>query len=183
MFSFSHKKFQKADVEKIVAMLRNRKPPQNPVEKMVDKLDEWVKKQTFADQILVKKEDDAIELQIKEKLLFSSGDYHVQPEGRRALGSLSEVLKKIPEPYHLGIEGHTDDNPIHSDRIENNWDLSSKRALAVLGALQLPDSLLKRTQLVAHAEMNPIAPNRDGQGRPLPENQLKNRRVSLRVFP
>ena len=183
MFSFTHKKFQKADVERIVAMLRNRKPPESPVDKMKNKLDDWVKKQVFADQLIVKKGDDAVELQIKEKLLFASGDYHLQPEGKRALSSLSTVLEKIPEPYHLGVEGHTDDNPIHSDRIENSWDLSARRALAVLDALELPKPLLKRTVLVAHGEMSPIAPNRDAAGHPIAENQMRNRRVTLRVFP
>ena len=102
--------------------------------------------------------------------------------GYRSFRGVSKVLAKIPPGYRLGVEGHTDDTPIHTRTIDDNWDLSARRSLAVLHTLDLPPDLLKRTVLMAYGEMKPIAPNRDMAGKPILDNQAKNRRVTLRVF-
>jgi chemotaxis protein MotB len=49
-------------------------------------------------------------------------------------------------------------------------------------ALNLSPELKKRTVLMGFGEMKPLAPNRDPSGKAIPNNQKKNRRVTVRIF-
>lgn len=182
LFSFTYKKVKQSDFKEIVATIQNKPKPVDPVEVMQQQFNAWVDKQKLAEQISVSRDEDAIVIEIKDNVFFSSGEYRLHEVGLQKLDSLAKALGQVPERFHIGIEGHTDDIPIHTSEIEDNWELSSKRALAVLRALHLPDSLQKRTSAIAWGDVKPIAPNRDESGVPLPENQSKNRRVTFRIF-
>ncbi len=182
LYSFSAKKLKDHDFKQIVATLRNEPPPVNPIDDVRAKLSAWVEKEKLKDHIDIVKKEDALLVEIKDKVLFSSGEFRLSPQGAERLKSLSLMIEKIPAQFHLGIEGHTDDVPIHTKDVQDNWDLSAKRALNVLYALNLSDSLLKRTSIIAKGEMVPLLPNRTPQGIPLPENQNTNRRVTLKIF-
>jgi chemotaxis protein MotB len=182
LFSASYKKMKQSDFQKVAASLRNEAPKADPIDKVYNDLAKWVQEHKLSEKVAVQKEDDAVLIQIKDKLLFMSGDSDILPAGVGTVRSLSKTLESVPEPYHIGIEGHTDDSPIHTAKVEDNWDLSSKRAMAVMRALRLDDKLIKRTVLMAYGEMKPLVPNRDSAGKPIAENQSKNRRVTLRIF-
>lgn len=69
---------------------------------------------------------------LDEKLLFKSGSYVVEPNGVNALKKLAKVLEQNAD-INVLIEGHTDDVPYRSDAsVKDNWDLSAKRATAVV---------------------------------------------------
>lgn len=182
LFSASYKKMKQSDFQRVAASLRNEAPKADPIEKVFSDIDQWVADHKLQDKVSVQKEDDAVLIQIKDRLLFASGDSEILPAGVTVVRSLEKTLETVPEPYHIGIEGHTDDIPIHTSKIDDNWDLSSKRAMAVMRALRMDDKLIKRTVLMAYGEMKPLVPNRDAKGKPIPENQGKNRRVTLRIF-
>jgi chemotaxis protein MotB len=182
LFSASYKKMKQSDFARVAASLRNEAPKQDPIQKVKDDLSKWVDEHKLQDKVAVELEDDAVLLQIKDKLLFQSGDSAILPRGVMTVRSLGDTLKTIPVGYHIGIEGHTDDDPIHTSTIDDNWDLSSKRSMAVMRALRMEPQLLKRTVLMAYGEMKPLVPNRDKSGKPIPENQSRNRRVTLRIF-
>lgn len=91
-------------------------------------------------------------------------------------------MEIIPPPFQVGIEGHTDDVPISTAQIKDNWDLSSRRALAVRESLNLTEKLKGRTVVMAYGDTRPVAPNRTPAGEAIPENQSKNRRVTVRIF-
>jgi len=182
MFSFSYKKLKQQDFQKIIAALRNQQPPQDPIDVVKTNLNEWVAEQKLSDQIAVKKSDEDVVLEIRDGVLFSVGDFAPHSEGLRLMQQLKSTLEGIPPAYKIGIEGHTDDSPIHTARIEDNWDLSAKRALAVFRALNLSPQLHKRTVVMAYGDTRPLVPNRDEAGTIIPANQAKNRRVTLRVF-
>lgn len=182
LFSFTSKKLSQAEVQKIVSALHGEAPPPTPIDKIQSTVGEWVKQQGLSKNVSVVMKDDALYIEISDSVLFSSGEAVPNVAGIGVLRGVSKVLAKIPPGYRLGVEGHTDDTPMHTRTIDDNWDLSARRSLAVLHTLDLPPELLKRTVLMAYGEMKPIAPNRDAQGRPIAENQSKNRRVTLRVF-
>lgn len=182
MFSYSYKKIKKNDFRQLVAEIRHEQVPKTPVDQLKQNLTNWVNEQKLQDQISVNKVDDTLRVEIKDKVLFSSGEFMPNKSGTEILKLLAKTLESIPSPYQLGIEGHTDDSPVHTDAIEDNWDLSAKRALWVMYSLNLSAALSKRTVLMAHGDNDPIVPNRDDKGDPLPENQSKNRRVTLRIF-
>lgn len=182
LFSASFKKMKQNDFNAIAASLRNEPPPPNPIDKVAANLQKWVDDQKLNDKVSVEKVDDTVLLQIKDKLLFASGGYDILPGGISTVRSLEKTLESVPSSYQIGIEGHTDDTPIASKTIRDNWDLSSKRAMAVMQTLTLSESLLKRTVIMAYGDTRPLVPNRTSAGKPIAENQSKNRRVTLRVF-
>jgi chemotaxis protein MotB len=182
MFSFSYKRMTKQDVEEITALLRNEKPPERPLDVIAQKFAKWVQDHKLQNQVTVTNAGDVVKVQIKDRLLFQSGGFEPTPEGVRLMQVMKDILEKIPNPYRIGIEGHTDDSPIHTKMIQDNWDLSGKRALAILYTLGLSEKALQKIQLISRGEMEPIVPNRDKQGNVIPENQAKNRRVTLKIF-
>ncbi len=182
MFSFTYKKLKQSDFQKIVATLTNKPQPPNPIDEIKAKLSKWVTDQKLSDQIDISENEEVLEVQIKDKVFFSSGAWALTDDGKKRIQSLAQTLSKIPEPYKIGIEGHTDDIPMHTKEISDNWELSSKRALSVLYALDFDSKMQKRTSVIAKGDTHPLAPNRHPDGTPILENQSKNRRVTFRIF-
>jgi len=118
-------------------------------------------------------------LVMESGLLFPAGKAELKAEGRQLLDRLIAELNG-PEfaTYKVRIDGHTDATPIrHSkDRHSSNWDLSAKRALAVVHYMQEsgvdPDRL-------SFAGFGPHRPLADGDDRAA---RAKNRRVEVVLF-
>ena len=182
LFSFSYKKMKQSDFENMASTIKNGRPPLNPIDEIRTNFESLVKQQKLEQQITISKTDDALKVEIKDQALFSSGDFSVRLQGISVLRQLAAVLERIPKAYRVGIEGHTDDSPIHTDLIMDNWDLAAKRSLAVLHTLALSPQLASRTVMMAYGDTQPLVPNRDAKGNIIAENQSKNRRVTLRIF-
>ncbi len=113
-----------------------------------------------------------------EKLLFQSGRWEVDVKGQKAIKDLAVVLEKNPD-VNIMIEGHTDDVPYKgSGNIDDNWDLSTKRATAVLKIL-LANSKIdpKRVIAAGRGEFLPIDPSKTSEAR------AKNRRTEIILTP
>tara|TARA_Y100000768_G_scaffold193157_1_gene144859 strand:- start:1380 stop:2276 length:897 start_codon:yes stop_codon:yes gene_type:complete len=115
---------------------------------------------------------------MENKLLFKSGSWKVQPEGRKAIKQLSNVLAGNPE-INVLIEGHTDNVPYSGEGvIKNNWDLSTKRATAIINLLLINKLVLPQNITAAgRGEFFPIASNSDEKGR------SANRRIEVILTP
>ncbi len=72
---------------------------------------------------------------ISDKLLFRSGSYDINPAGEAVLGKVAKVLNDHKE-IDILVEGHTDNVPIATDKISDNWDLSVLRSTSVTRMLQ-----------------------------------------------
>ncbi len=182
LFSFASKNMKQNEMKQMVASITNKPAPKTQVDEVHGQIQNWIKENNLSDQISVTLANDTLEINIKDKLLFKSGDFQLQQEGQAASQELAKILETIQDPYKIAIEGHTDDVPMHSAQINDNWDLSSKRAHSVLTSMQLSPETQKRIQLLAYGEMKPILPNRAQSGESIPENQAKNRRVTVRVY-
>lgn len=126
----------------------------------------------------VDQRDGKVYVSMENKLLFESGSWRVQPEGKKALNQLSNVLAANPE-INVLIEGHTDNVP-YSGRgaIKNNWDLSTKRATAIIELL-LNNKLIVPQNITAagRGEFFPVRSNSDEKGR------SANRRIEVILTP
>ncbi len=182
LFSASAKKMKQSDLAAVAAGLRSEAPPVNPIDQVKQDLTKWVEEHKLNEKVSVEKVDDAVLLQIKDQVLFASGGFVILPGGVSTIRSLEKTLEAVPEGLQIGIEGHTDDTPIQTREIADNWELSSKRAMAVMHSLRLSPKLVKRLVLMAYGEMHPLVPNRTPTGAPIAENQSKNRRVTIRIF-
>lgn len=115
---------------------------------------------------------------IEEKLLFESGKYSVNAQGRDALMQLSKVLGQNQD-VNIMVEGHTDNVPYKgTGTIKDNWDLSVLRATEVARII-VKDGKLDGTRVTAagRADTQPIASN------DTPEGRAKNRRTEIILTP
>lgn len=128
--------------------------------------------------LTVEQRNGKVYISMENKLLFKSGSWVVEAEGVQALGQLAKVLEKNPEITVL-IEGHTDNVPFTSKgALESNWDLSTKRATAVVQILLKNKQILPQNLTAAgRSEYVPIAPNSSAEGR------AANRRIEVVLSP
>jgi chemotaxis protein MotB len=128
--------------------------------------------------LTVVQKNGKVYVSLEEKLLFQSGKWEVDPKGQKALKDLAPVLEKNPD-INIMIEGHTDNVPFKgSNGIEDNWDLSAKRATAIVKIL-LSDSKIAPRRLTAagRSEFIPVDPSST------PEARTKNRRTEIILSP
>src|SRR6201996_1552391 len=85
--------------------------------------------------INIKVEKGVVYVDISDKLLFASGKYDVTPNAQEVLGKVATVLKAQPDIEFM-VEGNTDIKPYRKGVLLDNWDLSVKRATAVVRILQ-----------------------------------------------
>lgn len=182
LFSFTYKKVKNVDFSRIAEIMRTGKASETPAEKLKKTMDEFTKTENLDNLIEVVLEDDTVRLEIKDKVLFASGDYIPTEGGVVVLQKLSKILETVPKEFQIGVEGHTDDVPLRGASIRDNWELAARRSLAVFYVMNLTENVLKRIVVMAYGDQRPLVPNRDPAGVSLPENQAKNRRVTIRIF-
>ena len=128
--------------------------------------------------LTVEQRDGKVYISMENKLLFGSGSWSVGNEGRKAVQQLGSVLAENPEIAIL-IEGHTDDVPYKGNaQLSGNWDLSTKRATAIVNILR-ENTLINPENLTAagRGEYAPIATNDSAEGK------AKNRRIEVILTP
>jgi chemotaxis protein MotB len=115
---------------------------------------------------------------MENKLLFESGSWAVGVEGKKAVKQLGSVLADNPD-INVLIEGHTDNVPYSGNgTLKGNWDLSTKRATAIVEILRENESINPENLTAAgRGEYAPIATNDTAEGR------AKNRRIEVILTP
>lgn len=128
--------------------------------------------------INIKVDKGVVYVDISDKLLFKSGSYTVTDKAKTVLGKVALVLKNQPQIEFM-VEGHTDAVDLKgSGDIEDNWDLSVKRATAVVRLLQKKYGLdPTRMAAAGRGEYKPIADNSTKEGR------AANRRTRILILP
>lgn len=128
----------------------------------------------------VTQKDGKVYVSMENKLLFESGSWTVGAEGKKAVDLVSKVLAENPEISVL-IEGHTDNDKITGTiggGVENNWDLSTKRATAIVTILTANPKVNKANITAAgRSEYAPLMPNETAEGK------AKNRRIEIILTP
>lgn len=127
--------------------------------------------------IEIKVEKSAVFISISDKMLFKTASYEVNERAMTVLGKVAQVLNSRPEIEFM-VEGHTDNVPIKNNCIADNWDLSTKRATAVVRLLQNQFKIdPKRMTAGGRGEYLPVATNADAAGKSL------NRRTRIVILP
>jgi chemotaxis protein MotB len=127
--------------------------------------------------INIKVDKDVVYIDISDKLLFKSGKYEVTDQAKLVLGKVAQVLKNQPDIEFM-VEGHTDNVPYRSGVLLDNWDLSVKRATAVVRILQNQYGLDPAKMAAAgRSEYLPVASN------DTPEGRAANRRTRIVILP
>lgn len=128
--------------------------------------------------LTVQQKNGKVYVSMENKLLFSSGSWAVGSEGRRAVVEVGKVLGVNPDISVL-IEGHTDDDAYGgSGPIADNWDLSTKRATAIVSILSENKNINRQNLTAAgRSEYAPLASNTSAEGK------AKNRRIEIILTP
>jgi len=113
---------------------------------------------------------------MENKLLFDSGSWRVGSQGASAIKKLAKVLVKNTDIEVL-IEGHTDNVPYTATILQDNWDLSVKRATAIVRILQNQGVNPKQLTASGRSKYLPIEENTTSFGR------AKNRRIEIILAP
>lgn len=128
--------------------------------------------------LTVEQKNGKVYVSMENKLLFNSGSWAVGSEGKKAVIEVGKVLGDNPDISVL-IEGHTDDDAFTaSGPIADNWDLSTKRATAIVAILSENKKINKQSLTAAgRGEFSPLASNSTADGK------AKNRRIEIILTP
>lgn len=130
--------------------------------------------------LTVEQKNGKVYVSMENKLLFQTGSWAVGTEGRKAVVEVGKVLAQNPDITVL-IEGHTDNDKILGNiggGIENNWDLSTKRATAIVNILAENAGIRKQNLTAAgRGEYAPLMSNDSNEGK------AKNRRIEIILTP
>ncbi len=171
--TFIFQRGRRSDVEKIEE-LSSRLEELNQARRL---LEERLSKEIQDKQVKLEMLGKGLVITVVGDLLFDSGRAQIKREAFSLLDKVSSVLKEVPD-FNVGIEGHTDNQPIMLSGWKSNWELSSARALSVLHYLVNEKGISPtRLSAIGYGEYRPVAPN-DTR-----ENRQLNRRVEIVILP
>lgn len=129
------------------------------------------------EDIQINVEKTVVYISIADKLLFKSGSSVVSDRAKEVLGKVATVISSRPN-MEVQVEGYTDNVPIKTKCIKDNWDLSTARATSVVRVLQ-NDYNIDPSRLIAagRSEYVPLETN------DTPEGRSVNRRTRIVILP
>lgn len=129
------------------------------------------------DDVNIAVDKTAVFINLSDKMLYYSGSANLTKRAKEVLGKIAQIIESRPN-LEVMVEGNTDNVPIKTASIADNWDLSVKRATSVVRVL-IDDYNVDPNRVIAagRGEYNPIASNDDADGR------SKNRRTRIIILP
>jgi chemotaxis protein MotB len=125
----------------------------------------------------VKVDKTVVFVNLSDKMLYQSGSSTLTPKAIDVLGKIAKIVESRPE-VEVMVEGYTDNVPIKNGCIDDNWDLSVKRATSVVRALQKNYNVDPNRLIAAgRGEYNALASNTTDEGR------ATNRRTRIIIMP
>lgn len=141
---------------------------------MYDEVKKFSVANNLEDVVEITEDERGVILQLRDSILFESGQAVLKKDSRDVLNKLTKLIEKMPNS--IVIEGHTDNVPIKTMQYKNNWELSTARALSVVSYF-IEEKKLNPSRFSAsgHGEYRPIVGNTSE------ENKAKNRRVNILI--
>ena len=126
----------------------------------------------------VRQDGDVVRVEAPADRIFMPGSNYLQNGAEALLESIAADLRRNFPDNLIGIEGHTDDTPTHSQQFPTNHHLSTAQALAVYQALVQRGALpANQTFVIGHGANHPIVSGASDAGR------ARNRRIEFVVYP
>ncbi len=166
-------KGRRVDVEKI-SRLKNEL---DELERAKKELEERLSHEITDKQVKVEMLEKGLVITFVAEVLFDSGKAELKADALEKLGKVSSVMQSVVPDLNIGIEGHTDNEPIKHSGWKSNWELSSVRALSVLHYLIEKNAVPERLAATGYGEYRPVMSNDSEEGR------QKNRRVEIIILP
>jgi len=129
------------------------------------------------DDVEIKVDKTVVYINLSDKMLYTSGSATITSRANEVLGKIATIVKSRPE-VEVMVEGYTDNVPIKNDCLQDNWDLSVKRATSVVRVLQKTHNIDPNRLIAAgRGEYNALASNDTTEGR------ATNRRTRIIILP
>lgn len=129
------------------------------------------------EDVEVKVDKTVVFINLSDKMLYESGSYKITSRADEVLGKIAAIIKSRPG-LEVMVEGYTDNVPINSECIKDNWDLSVLRSTAVVKALQTQHNIDPNRLIAAgRGQYNALADNATAEGR------STNRRTRIIIMP
>ncbi len=169
-----YQKGRRSDIEKIFQL----KGELSDLERAKAELEERLKKEIQDKEVKVEMMDRGLVITFVAEVLFDSGKAQLRNDSLGKLDKVADVLQTTVKDLSIGIEGHTDNQPIKHSGWTSNWELSSARAMSVLHYMA-DNAKINPSRLSAtgYGEYRPVASNATAEGR------QKNRRVEIVILP
>ena len=123
-------------------------------------------------ELTVRQENGKVYVALSENLLFPKSSSSINPRGVEALKKLASALN-VSNEVDIQVEGHTDSD----GSVDQNWALSTARALSVVKILTANKVDAKRVTASGRAFFHPVVANDTDQ------NKAKNRRTEIILSP
>jgi chemotaxis protein MotB len=165
--------------ESIDLLKKSKEAEVKTVSKTYEELLAEMKGEIEQGQIAITELQGKLTVDVVDRILFSSGQAEVKPEGLAVLKRVVEILMTVADKV-IRIEGHTDNIPIAgalAKRYPTNWELSAARALNVTRYLEKEGIDPATLSAAAFGEYQPVAKN------DTPEGRAKNRRIAIILLP
>ncbi len=125
----------------------------------------------------IKVDKTVVMINLSDKMLFKSGSSSLTTRATEVLGKIAQIVESRPN-FEVMVEGYTDSDPINNSCIQDNWDLSVKRATAVVRSLSETHKIDPNRLIAAgRGEYNALASNETAEGKAM------NRRTRIIIMP
>ena len=172
--TFIFQKGRRVDVEKI-SKLKNEL---SELERAKQELEDRLKNEIDDKEVKVDMLERGLVVTFVAEVLFDSGKADLKDSSFPKLEKVAGVLNTTVRDLNVGVEGHTDSDPIKYSGWKSNWELSSSRALSVLHYLVDQLSVApQRLSATGFGEFHPVTSNDTKEGK------QKNRRVEIVILP
>ncbi len=172
--TFVFQKGRRSDVQKIEDLSRQLDELSQTKKLLEDRLSKEIKDK----QVKLEMMEKGLVITFVADILFDSGKAKIKQEADPTIDKVAVVLKENVPQLNVGIEGHTDNQPIKASGWKSNWELSTARALSVLHYLVYEKGISPdRLSAIGYGEYRPVADNDAADGRQL------NRRVEIVILP
>lgn len=152
-----------------------------PFEELSSEVKRMLSEIDLEKEIDIDETSEGITITSRGTLFFDSGSAVLKPLAQEVMKNLAHIISNQAKGYHIVVEGHTDDSPISTSMFPSNWELSSARAGTVVRLLENVGINSSDLRPVGLASVEPMFPNRDKNGLPIPRNQAENRRIVVRI--
>ena len=145
------------------------------IEEVYEELAEFIAQSGLSDLIDIENTERGVLIQMRDNVLFESGEATLRKESKSVLDEISKLISKLPNG--ILVEGHTDTKPMSSSKFPSNWELSVGRAVNVVRYFSEKKGIEpSRFTATGYGEYQSIAPN-DNE-----KNMALNRRVNILIL-
>src|SRR3989338_844259 len=170
--TFIFQKGKRNDYERITQL----KSQISELERAKAELEDRLGKEISDKEVKIEMLEKGLVITFVSEVLFDSGKAQLKPDSFQKLDKVANVINTTVRDLNIGIEGHTDNDPIRYSAWKTNWELSTGRALSVLHYLiDINEVGPGRLSVIGYGEFHPVESNDTVEGK------AKNRRGEVVV--